>query len=117
MQGCSKPTDMKFLLKPVQDAVAEAKALKNKESNVYQPSEEMIAARNDAQVTLAEQLRASLRAERSMAARDSASEGTVKIKLTKPHMHGGVAYKEGDEIKVDEASANFIEEAKVGKRV
>lgn len=34
MQGCSKPTDLKFLLKPVQDAVADAKALKNKDPKV-----------------------------------------------------------------------------------
>ena len=79
-------------------------------------SDEMLAARDDAQVRLADELRASLKAQRSMMTRGSAQEGAVTIKLSKAHMHAGVAYQAGDEIKVDEVSAKFIEEAKVGKR-
>jgi hypothetical protein len=79
-------------------------------------SDEMLAARQDAQVRLAEELRASLKAQRTMAMR-KAQEGNITIKLTQPHIHGGVAYEAGDEIKVDEISANFIEDVKVGKRV
>jgi hypothetical protein len=83
----------------------------------YEPTPEMLAARDDAQVRLADELRASLKAQRSMSARNSGKEeGGVKIKLSKPHIHNGIAYQAGDEISVDEASAKFIEEVKAGKK-
>ena len=93
------------------------KALEAKHHDI-QLSPEMLAARDDAQVRLADELRSSLAAQRSMAIRKvSSDEDTVTVKLTHPHTHAGVAYEAGDEIKVDEGSAKFIEEAKVGKIV
>lgn len=92
------------------------KEMSSEKANSYEPSAEMLAAREDAQVRLASELRASLKAQRSMT-RKGATEGGVTIKLSKAHIHDGVAYEAGDEISVDETSASFIEEAKVGKKV
>lgn len=43
---------------------------------------------------------------------------TVKIRLTKPHIHEGVEYEKGDFVEVDESSAEYIlETADAGVKV
>jgi hypothetical protein len=92
------------------------KAMESDKPHEIELSDEMIAARDDAQARLSEELRATLKAQRSMTRKAGADEGSITIKLSKPHIHSGVPYEAGDEIKVDEVSANFIEDSKVGKR-
>jgi hypothetical protein len=99
----------------ISEVYAEHEAKLKEGLGTYKPSPEMEAARADAQARLAVELRASLEAQRSMVVPDS--KGSVKVKLSQNHTHNGVVYAANDEVLVDEASAKFIEDAKIGKRV
>lgn len=91
-------------------------ALKTKEDAVYAPDAELLAAREDAQVRLSEELKANLRFQRSIA-KEAEVKGGVRVKLLSDHIHAGVAYKAGEEINIDAASADYIVTCGAGKKL
>ncbi len=93
------------------------KELDSNKGNMYEPNAEMLAAREDSQIRLASELQASLKAQRTMSQKGGQEKGGIKIKLLRDHLHGGLGYKAGDIISVDESSANFIVAAKAGTKV
>ena len=98
------------------------KRLESKSQDI-EVSDEQEAARVAEQVRLAKTLRANMAARRTaLSLRGGAEnsekvEGTVKVKLHKDHTDAGVFHKAHTEIKVDEPTAKFLEDNKIGERV
>jgi hypothetical protein len=94
------------------------KALGKDDSAAYEPDDEALAARMDSQERLANELRATLKAQRTMKAYASGEKsGGVKVRLKQEHTDGGVFYKKGDEIYVDKTVATFLLDAKIAEKV
>lgn len=80
-------------------------------------SDEMAAARIEAQRALVLELKGTLAARRASARNVPDPVHAVTVRLVKRHTHNGQEYEQGAEIKVDEVIAKWLETNKVGDRV
>lgn len=88
----------------------------------FKPSEEMLAARAEAQRTIAAELRANLSAQRTAASlrssgTSSAERNTVKVKVGSNLTHEGIFHKAGSEVMVDEDTADYLVLNRLAERV
>lgn len=102
----------------VEEVLKEHERLKGK-AQAFEPSPELMAARAEAQVAIAKELRANLAAQRVAAAlrAEDTRNDTVKVKVFGNHTHGTKTYKAGETAMVDEASADFLVLNRLGERV